>query len=415
MTYTQTAFTGLTGARPITALTRRIARDLEARVVGTATVASKGELYRVMDEAAVALGLGAGARETLRHLIGYTRLEDWRDGRTPIVWPSNLTLADAARKTVGAIKARLRQLRDAGLILPHDAGHGRRAGRRDDSGVISSAFGLDLSPLRTRFDELHALAEGYTAQVRLFNEGRQKIARVRRLVGQALAQAACLRLTGSHWLALQDAIEQVAGLAAAARAARDSAAYHAALEHLPKVERQVGDTIDRFMFSDENDASGSKNEPDIQIQTNPLPLENVQAARNCSSDLGGRPSPLADLPTSPSNSAFKARPAELMGMFPTTAMYVGARNPTWSDIHRAAARLRHDLGIRTGCWVDALDKLGLDAAAVAVMITAERNARDEIRLTPGAYFAGMVGKAKRDELDLAKSLWGFRTERMATH
>lgn len=102
-------------------------------------------------------------------------------------------------------------------------------------------------------------------------------------------------------------------------------------------------------------------------------------------------------------------------MFPTTAAYVGARNPRWSEIHAAASRLRHDLGIRIGTYVDALDKLGADGAAVAVMITAERHARDEIRQTAGAYFAGMVGKAKRDELDLAKSLWGFRTERMAAH
>ncbi|GAA3276392.1 hypothetical protein GCM10020258_56670 [Sphingomonas yabuuchiae] len=63
--------------------------------------------------------------------------------------------------------------------------------------------------------------------------------------------------------------------------------------------------------------------------------------------------------------------------------------------------------IRIGVYVDALEKLGPDAAAVAIMITAERHSRSEIRLTPGAYFTGMIGKAKRDELDLAKSLWGF--------
>jgi replication initiation protein RepC len=49
------------------------------------------------------------------------------------------------------------------------------------------------------------------------------------------------------------------------------------------------------------------------------------------------------------------------------------------------------------------------------MITAERQSRNEIRQTAGAYFAGMVVKAKRDELDLGRSLWGFRTERMASH
>lgn len=415
MTYTQTAFTGRTGARPITALTRRIARDLEARIADAIEITDKSELYRVVDQAAVALGLGAGARETLRHLIGYTRFEDWKDGRTPVAWPSNLTLADAARRTVGAIKARLRQLRAAGLILARDSGHGRRTGRRDDTGAITSAFGVDLSPLRIRFAELRQLADSYTAQVRLFNEGKLKIARVRRMVGQALAQAAYLRLTGPHWIALQDAIERIAGLAATAREARDSDAYQAALDRLPDVEEQVADTIDRFMFPEDIDASGSKNSPSIHIQTNPFSIEDVRGEQACSSDPFGRTSPSADLPASPSNSSFKTRPSELMEMFPTTAAYVGARNPRWSEIHAAASRLRHDLGIRIGTYVDALDKLGADGAAVAVMITAERHARDEIRQTAGAYFAGMVGKAKRDELDLAKSLWGFRTERMAAH
>jgi len=100
-------------------------------------------------------------------------------------------------------------------------------------------------------------------------------------------------------------------------------------------------------------------------------------------------------------------------MFPAAAAYVGVRDPRWGEIHAAASRLRHDLGIRISTYVDALDRLGPDSAAVAVMITAERQARDEIRSTAGAYFAGMVGKAKRDELDLARSLWGFRNSHMA--
>ncbi|MGT2516685.1 replication initiation protein RepC (plasmid) [Sphingomonas panni] len=102
-------------------------------------------------------------------------------------------------------------------------------------------------------------------------------------------------------------------------------------------------------------------------------------------------------------------------MFPTTSMYLTEARPRWPDVHNAAARLRHDLGIRSGTWVDAIDTLGRDGAAVAVMITAEREARNEIRLTAGAYYAGMVARAKRGELDLQKSLWGFRTERMAAH
>ncbi|MBB4087559.1 plasmid replication protein RepC [Sphingomonas carotinifaciens] len=415
MTYTQTVFTGGTGARPITAFSRQIARALEAGLADAPAEVERKAVFAIMKRAAPALGIGIGALQTLEHLISFTHADDWKAGRTPIAWPSNVTLAEAAGKTVSAIKARLRQLRGLGLILARDSGHGRRTGRRDETGAISVAFGVDLSPLRIRYEEFRALADAYTAQSRLFKEGRQEIARVRRMVSQALAQAAHMRLTGPHWFALQEFLDRVAAAAGQARANRDSDGFMAAIAQLKQVEEQVGSTIDQFMFPEENEGSGSKNEPFIHMQTSPHPIEDVQAERACSSDPTGHALSSADLPASPSNSQFKARPAELMEMFPTTAMYVGARKPAWSDIHRAASRLRHDLGIRTGTYVDALEKLGPDAAAIAMMITAERHSRSEIRLTPGAYFAGMVGKAKRDELDLAKSLWGFRTERMTAH
>lgn len=415
MTYTQTAFTGGTGARPITAFSRQIARALESRLADAPAEVERKTVFAIVKRAAPALGIGIGALQTLEHLISFTHADDWKAGRTPIAWPSNLTLAEAAGKTVSAIKARMRQLRALGLVLARDSGHGRRTGRRDDSGVITAAFGVDLSPLRIRFHELQELAEAYTAQSRLFKEGRQEIARVRRIVGQALAQAATMRLTGSHWLALQEAIDRVAAAADSARLARDSDMYRSAISRLPDVEQLIATTIDRFMFPEENEGSGSKNEPFIHIQTSPHPIEDVQGERARSSDPRASGPNAAELPVSPSNSRFDARPAELMEMFPTTAMYVGSGKATWPDIHRAASRLRNDLGIRVGVYVDALEKLGPDAAAVAIMITAERQSRSEIRLTPGAYFAGMIGKAKRDELDLAKSLWGFRTERMAAH
>lgn len=418
MTYAQTAFTGGTGARPITAWSRQIARDLEARAPAAGEV-ERNRLYVVLDGARRALGLGAPALETLRHLIGYTRPDDWKPGRTPLAWPSNYTLAERAGVTESAIKARLRQLRALGLVSPHDSAHGRRTGRRDATGAITTGYGVDLSPLRIRFEELRALAEAQTAQSRLFKEGRQAIARVRRLVGQALAQAADLRLTGAHWPALQDAIEQIAGMAAVARAAHDGAGYQAALDRLPALERRVGETIDRFMFRVDDEPSGSKSAPALQIQTSPFSLNHVQGDQERSSDPRRSDDvaagDAATLPPSPSRSVFKARPADLVTMFPSLAMYVTAPRPGWPDLHAAAARLRHDLGIRTATWVEALDRLGRDGAAVAMMITAERQARGEIRQTAGAYFAGMVVKAGRDELDLGRSLWGFRTGLAVDH
>ncbi|KTT72194.1 plasmid replication protein RepC [Sphingomonas endophytica] len=407
MICTQTAFTGATGARPITAWSRRIVRDLEARAPDAGDV-ERNRLYPVLEGARVALRLGTPALETLKHLIGFTRPDDWKGDRRPLAWPSNYTLAELAGVTESAIKARLRQLRALGLVAAHDSAHGRRTGRRDASGVITSGYGIDLSPLRIRFAELHALAEAQTAQSRLFREGRLAIARGRRLVGQVLAQAADMRLTGAHWMALQETIDDIAARAGAARQARDSSAYQAALDALSSLEQRIGATIDHYMFHEDNDGSGSKSAPDIHIQTNPCPFDRKEGDRDGSSTRQRDVPDRATCPASPSGSVFKARPADLVALFPAAAMYVTARQPGWPDLHAAAARLRHDLGIRTGSWVDAVDRLGRDDAAVAMFITAERQARGDIRQSAGAYFAGMVAKARRDELDLGRSLWGFR-------
>lgn len=397
MTCVQTASTGATGARPITAWSRRILRDLEARAPQAGDV-ERNRLYSVLEGAKVALRLGTPALETLKHLISFTRPNDWKGDRDPIAWPSNYTLAELAGVTEGAIKARLRQLRALGLVAAHDSAHGRRTGRRDASGAITSAYGLDLSPLRIRFAELQALAEAHSAQSRLFKEGRLAIARARRLVGQVLAQAAEMGLTGPHWTALQEQVDRIVEQAARGRLSRDSGMYQSALDLIVDLERTLNDIVDRFMFPSDS-PSGSKSSPFIHIQTKP-PLNSVSAEPNDGRGLTALPKP-------PSERVLKNCPADLIVMFPATAMYVTARHPSWPDLHAAAARLRHDLNIRIGLWLDALNHLGHDAATVLMMITAERLARGEIQKNAGAYFTGIMTKAYREELDIGRSLWKF--------
>lgn len=406
MTCIQTASTGATGARPITAWSRRIMRDLETRAPQAGDV-ERNRLYPVLEGAKVALRLGTPALETLKHLISFTRPDDWKGDRTPLAWPSNYTLAELAGITEGAIKARLRQLRALGLVAAHDSAHGRRTGRRDATGAITSGYGLDLSPLRIRFAELQALAAAHSVQSRLFKEGRLAIARARRLVGQVLAQAAEMGLVGAHWMALQEQVERIAEQAAHARTSRDGAAYQAALDEIPLLETAIDAAIDRFMFPQNHNPSRSKSTPLIQVQTNPYP-HSVVAEQESGHDL-------AALSPSLTGSVFKAYPSDLLIIFPATAMYVTSCNPSWSDLHAAAAALHRDLGIRADIWVDALNRLGRDGAAIAMMITAERLSCGEIRQNAGAYFAGMMAKAYRGELDLARSLWGFRANAGARH
>lgn len=171
-----------------------------------------------------------------------------------------------------------------------------------------------------------------------------------------------------------------------------------------ELERAIDDTVDRFMFPS-SEPLGSKSSPVLYLQTKPYP-NFVIASQDRSSNL-------AIFPRSPFNSVFKARLTELLVMFPTTAMYITTDHPSWADFDAAVTRLRHDLCIRTGLWLDALNHLGRDGAAVTMMITAERLARGEIRSNASAYLSGIMTKACRNELDLGRSLWAFRQDVIA--
>ncbi len=123
----------------------------------------------------------------------------------------------------------MRQLRKLALVTMRDSAHGRRRGQRGDQGQIVSAYGIDLSPPARAFEEIKAAAEAHTAFSRLDKLGRQEIGRIRRIVSQALAQAADLGLVGKHWTVLHDEIEAVAAAASVARMTRDHGAYSDAL------------------------------------------------------------------------------------------------------------------------------------------------------------------------------------------
>lgn len=68
-----------------------------------------------------------------------------------------------------------------------DAAHGRRRAQRGDAGQIISAYGIDLSPLRIRLEQLKAAAEAHSAFSRLDKRGSQEIARARRIGPRVLS------------------------------------------------------------------------------------------------------------------------------------------------------------------------------------------------------------------------------------
>ena len=410
MTYTQNATTGATGARPISELVRRFERRIDDLTRPAIQTLTRAMVLRALDGARQKLEMSEGELSTLRTVVLLTRDSDWTSESRPRAWPTNQHLASEAGKSVSTIKNRIRRCRELGLIAMHDSANGKRRGSRNrTSGAITEAFGFDLSPLRARYDELLQLAARHKVETDMLKTGQRRLSASYRVVSQVIAQAAEAELTGDHWIDLRAQLDACVQKAKEARRGHDVGAFEAAVDAADATRCLAIDLADRLIYGLEIDPKGSENDPHIYLQTNPS-FMNVQAGGKRSRDDGAAlidRDRAAQVATS-APAQIRTSPKELRELFPAAAQYLSSPNPDWDDTYRAAVRLRHDLGIRGDTYVEAVSLLGREGAALAVFITAERDSRNEIRLSAGCYFAGMTEKARCGQLDLSKSLWGYR-------
>ena len=78
MSYTQTAFTGRTGARPITAFTRRVVNALKV-VEPDGLEVTKWQARKMVEALKGATAVSDGAIETLVDLVQLSWDADWKD------------------------------------------------------------------------------------------------------------------------------------------------------------------------------------------------------------------------------------------------------------------------------------------------------------------------------------------------
>lgn len=410
MTYTQNADSGGTGARPIGDVFRIVEQRLARQSRPPEVTLDRSMVLRALESATRPIGLSEGEFATLRVLILATRDTDWQNGARLMAWPSNQYLATAAGKSVSTVKNRIRRFRLLGLVQMHDSANGKRRGTRSRSGsAITEAYGFDLSPLRDRYTELLELGARHKVEIDMLKTGQRRLSAACRLIGQVIAQAAEGALTGPQWLALRANLDVQVAAARAARRYHNIGAFEIAIDAAEALRSIAIELADALIYELKIDPKGSENDPHIYLQTDPS-IMNVPAIRTSSLAHSGGSTP-ADRrqETRPdAEMTVKTSPGELVALFPAAAQYVSNRNPDWDDACRGAARLGHDLGIRRDTYIEAVSLLGREGAAVALFITAERDSRNEIKRTAGCYFAGMTERARNSQLDLNKSLWGYR-------
>ncbi|WP_085033704.1 helix-turn-helix domain-containing protein [Ensifer aridi] len=185
------------------------------------------EIWRVTKRALRALKLNSTQQIMLETLVFATSDCDWTVGNRPIVWHSNAELARRAGLSISisTVRATLGVLADRGLLTYHDSGNCRRDGRRED-GKIVYAYGIDLSVLEARYDELNAMAEAIEAEHRLMKECRRDVQKLRRSIPAHLQTALVKQLPG-RWPTFQYRYRKIVSHVARTPAARTSVLYRA--------------------------------------------------------------------------------------------------------------------------------------------------------------------------------------------
>jgi replication initiation protein RepC len=345
--------------------------------------ADKKALFDAGHLAVKALSLRPGARFILEQLVGvYGGMPI--EGRL-LVWPSNELLQDRTGLSERAIRYGLRTLIELGVITAKDSANGKRYARRSASGQITSAFGLDLTPLLTRVDEFRAMVDAMKERrrerIRLLDE----ITICRRATQEALQAL-------SEWFPAVniDALEKRFTELVGALPRRDS---QTPVDPALTAWRALRSDAEALYMS----ACGGKNSRHKE-HNNESP---DQSCNNGQENVKAKPAAKIEFSL-----------GDLLEACPDAARYW---TPVRSihDLVTAASTLRGMLGAHLSAWEEACVAIGPAAAAAAVFIVlqiVEKDREGRIR-NKGGYLRAYIRKVEAGEIDLSYEVQAMRRRR----
>jgi replication initiation protein RepC len=397
-----------------------------------------GQALAAFKAAAPYLGLRPNVVHAIDWLFRFTDPIDWQPSSRPIVWPSAAMQEQEMGLGVSQVKNLNRHLVELGLVAMRDSPNGKRYGRRDPQGRIIEAYGFDLSPIASRFAEFRAIAQAG-------REERARIAALRRRatigrngIRQLLETADEQRMGGDEWEGWRRAAA-TASLGLAGRKKADEMAM--AVATLERVQREmqlclatafaaqadsqpstVNSSVDSGPMGpldwphitatnqllNPKDTVVAPENSRIAPPTNKHPLQSMEAEAAGALAQGVENfKRTTSLSRTDARCLLKITPVELIKLAPRLTPYLRDTSPKWPEIVEAADWLRDELGISKSIWGDACLAMGREQAAIAVAIVSAKPP-NHFRGSPGAYFHGMVARAKAGELHPSGTIWAIR-------
>ncbi|WP_138471466.1 plasmid replication protein RepC [Poseidonocella sp. HB161398] len=346
---------------------------------GQGASVAKTEALIALKRAAPLIGLKPAQVMLMDTLCAYSRPQDWEEGETPVVWPSNALLMERTGLALTSLRRHLRRLCEAGLLVFRDSPNGKRWGRRAADGRITEAFGLDLSPLAARAGELRDLHERHAAERNAARRLRQQVTALTRTLADRLEL-----LPPSQQAARRDAFAEI----------DTPLPRHAGRPELAARAEALGlllASVDADL-APRGTGTGTHIEDTNQDQKNTC----TEAADD---------DPCLIEPAGPEPS--RIHPRQLLEALPSFAAWAapGTGVESWRDLSAICERLCLMTGIPVHLWQRSRRVLGEPGSVQAMALVLEKSAQGLVR-APASYLAGMIRKAEKGELRLERSIRG---------
>ncbi len=415
-------------------------RKLTPRMLGTIKTAEghtftaemlPGKALAAFKAAAPYLGLRPNVVHAVDWLFRFTNPLDWQPSSRPIVWPSAAIQQQEMGLGVSQVKNLNRNLVELGLVMMRDSPNGKRYGRRGPQGRIVEAYGFDLSPIASRFAEFQAITQAGREERARIAGLRRRATIVRNGIRQLLKTASEHVINGEEWEAVQLSATRASRGLVSLKSPDEMEMAVATLERLQSkmcdylkaaLATRINPVADSHNLSVDTTPKEPKNWPHI-TPTNKLlnPKDTVSASIK---SIGHATAPnrqgsgFCQIPDrleaqrrpetrTDSGSLLKITSIQLVDLAPRLKTYLGNSHPKWPEVVDAADWLREELGISKFIWGDACTTMGREQAAIAVAIVSTKPA-GYFHGSAGAYFHGMVTRAKSGELHLTRTIWGMR-------
>lgn len=408
----------------------------------------KSQAIVAIKKVAAVIGLKSQDLLLLDTFGAMTQTQDWEQGRRPIVWASNNFLMDQTGFSLATLRRHVRRLCEIGVISMKDSPNGKRYGSRDADGVIVEAYGFDLAPLAARTEEFEALHAQLLEERQFCKSLRSTITVTRRVIRAKIEKALECRLRGP-WRELQDEFSQMLERLPKRTAGPNKLlnvidSFKALQDRVENAFHASFDWPDRSGAVETNEAfpvdpnvayicqnmvpKGVTSETYILTTNKPNNVNSnsfqkshaVRAAQELSLPTEVESPEEIDLDIEWSTHTRKQRSnidiPTLMRTCPQFAELARGMEGyirDWTDVHRAAGKIRLMVGITETAWNVAHKTLGPAIAAAALALIYDKHAAGEVT-SPGGYLRGMVKKAVAGELHLDRSFYGRLNERIVT-